>query len=81
VHLRAGQISDRQHHFICDCVVRDRSKGGARLLLPRNIKVPLLIWFYDEEYGEAVKAEVRWRRNQEIGILKLPHGPSGHPIG
>lgn len=70
-HLRDGRIYDSQQRFICHCVVRDRSNNGARLLLPKNMTTPNLICFFDEERRELFRAEVRWRQDREIGILKL----------
>jgi hypothetical protein len=72
VHLRGGEIADRQHKFICDCVIRDRSTRGARLRLPKNVSVPHEIWFYDHEFKVSLKAEVRWRGDLEIGIYIPP---------
>jgi len=69
VHLRSGKIADAQRRLICHCVVRDRSARGARLVLPSNVSVPDRIWFYDDEFKASVKAEVRWRGNQDLGIL------------
>lgn len=74
-HLRSGRIYDLQQRFICDCVIRDRSHNGARLLLPKNVKMPHnFICFLDEELNEFLRAEVRWRQDREIGILKLRLG-------
>ena len=69
--LRSGRIYDQHQRFICACVVRDRSSQGARLLLPKNVTPPRQICFLDEELGEVFRAEVRWRQDREIGILKL----------
>ena len=68
VHLRSGEIADQNHRFICNCVIRDRSVRGARLLLPKNVSTPDEIWFHDHERKAPVKAQVRWRMNREIGI-------------
>ena len=69
--LRSGHLSDGARGFICNCVIRDYSTKGARLLLPPNITLPNRVWFYDDELKKAVRVEVRWRKGQEIGILKL----------
>jgi hypothetical protein len=69
VHLRSGKIADAQRKLICHCVVRDRSARGARLVLPSNVSVPDRIWFYDDEFKASVKAEVRWRGSQDLGIM------------
>jgi hypothetical protein len=69
--LRSGHLSDGGRGFICNCVIRDHSTQGARLLLPPNISLPRRVWFYDDDLKKAVRVEVRWQRGQEIGILKL----------
>lgn len=69
--LRSGSISSGHKGLICDCVIRDYSSKGARLLLPKNVVPPKFIWFYDDETQKAVRAEVRWQKGQEIGIMKL----------
>jgi hypothetical protein len=69
--LRSGRIYDPQQRLICHCVVRDRSTNGARLLLPKNVTPPNQICFFDEELRELFRAEIRWRQDREIGILKL----------
>jgi hypothetical protein len=72
VRLRAGHIADWQSRLICACVIRDHSTKGARLLLPANVWTPDVVWFYETDIKDAVRAKVRWRRGQEIGILKCP---------
>ena len=69
--LRSGHIADGPRGFICNCVVRDYSTKGARLLLPKNVLAPKFIWFYDDEQKKAIRAEVRWQKGQEIGIFKM----------
>jgi hypothetical protein len=83
VHLRSGKIADAQRRLICHCVVRDRSTRGARLVLPSNVSVPDRIWFYDDEFKASVKAEVRWRGNQDLGILipEFQHEGKYHNYG
>jgi hypothetical protein len=70
-HLRSGHLSDGTRGYICDCIIRDYSTKGARLLLPPNITLPKRLWFYEDELKKAVRVEVRWRKGQEIGVLKL----------
>ncbi len=65
--LRTGVISDLQQSFICECLIYDRSLHGARLKLPPNIHAPGTFIFDDGE--GAVRAQVRWRRDAEIGIF------------
>jgi hypothetical protein len=69
--LRSGHIADGPRGFICDCVIRNHSAKGARLLLPPNVSLPRCVWFYDDDLKKAVRAEVRWQKGQEVGILKF----------
>lgn len=66
--LRTGQLYDMRNNFLCDCQVRDRSVGGAKLRLLSNIAVPTLFKFHDDVECTLVEAELRWRNKNEIGI-------------
>jgi hypothetical protein len=76
-HLRHGEIADLQRRVICECLICDRSSKGARLRLPKNVSVPDQIWFHDDQVNAPVRAQVRWRRNQEIGIFIPKHAAPG----
>ncbi|THD47190.1 MAG: PilZ domain-containing protein [Bradyrhizobium sp.] len=68
VRLQSGRILDPRCRPICNCVIRDLSKGGARLLTPPTAEVSNNILFFDDQKQQMASAEVRWRKGQEMGI-------------
>ena len=76
-HLRPGRILDLKGNVIADCLILDVSLHGARLKLDKQSVVPpKLMLVYDERSGETLDAEVRWHRNNEIGIF-VRNGTAG----
>lgn len=65
--LKWGKALDPADRFLCDCVIADRGEGGARLRLARNVVLPPLFQFFDEDSGEIYAARIVWRRGIEIG--------------
>ena len=79
VRLRAGHIADWQRRPICDCVIRDHSTKGARLLLPANVSTRSVIWFYENDIkgrrqGKVDGAEARRDRHSEMSVRRLRVG-------
>ncbi|WP_020174532.1 PilZ domain-containing protein [Methyloferula stellata] len=66
--LRTGQLYDMRNNFLCDCQVRDRSVGGAKLRLMSNISLPTVFKFHDDVECTLVEVELRWRNKNEIGV-------------
>lgn len=65
--LKWGKALDGADRFLCDCLIADRAKGGARLRLARNVALPPLFQFFDEDSAEIYAAQIVWRRGVEIG--------------
>jgi hypothetical protein len=78
-HLRGGRIFDAEDDFVATCLICDRSARGARLRLPASIFVPVEIIFYDDGVLKPVRAQVRWRRNDELGIFTAEGYPGSSP--
>ena len=79
-HLRAGQILDRKRNILAECLILDVSLHGARLKLHKQgVVPPKLLLVYDERSQGILDAEMRWHRNNEIGIY-IKNGTSslGH---
>lgn len=73
--LKWGKALDAADRFICDCIVADRTEGGARLGLTRNVVLPPRFQFFDEARGEIFAAQVVWRRGGEVGC-RLSRSPT-----
>ncbi|MDJ0931785.1 PilZ domain-containing protein [Breoghania sp.] len=66
--LRMGKIADLDDRFVSECVIRDLSPGGARLVLSAKISLPAIIVLFDELEDTIVPTTVRWRCGNETGI-------------
>jgi hypothetical protein len=51
-----------------DCLVRDFSETGARLGFGTVVSVPDSLELHIPARDQTLKAEVRWRREEEIGV-------------
>jgi hypothetical protein len=70
--LRAGKILDRANRFLIDAAVIDRSCRGLRLRLAREIGVPELFHFFDEESEAVFVARIVWRQQCLLGARRGP---------
>lgn len=75
--LKWGKALDRADCFLCDCVIADRAKDGARLRLARHVVLPSLFQLFDEDSGEIYSAQIVWRRGVEIGCRLSPSASPG----
>jgi PilZ domain len=51
-----------------DCLIRDLSAEGARIVFSETVNVPDLIELYIPQKEQTVRARVQWRRGDEIGL-------------
>ena len=51
-----------------DCLVRDVSATGARLIFPGPVNLPDQIYLYIPKKDETFSALVHWHRGDEVGI-------------
>jgi len=51
-----------------DCVVRDFSDGGARLEFTTIVTLPDSIELYISTRDQTLPAQVRWRKDTEVGV-------------
>lgn len=70
--LRWGKALDLNNRFLTECLVVNRTLGGARLRLARNIVVPTRFQLFEDDTGAISAAEVVWRRAHEIGCRVTP---------
>ena len=52
-----------------ECIVRDLSPNGARLILPDGAMIPDAIELYMPQLEKYARAQVLWRRNNELGLV------------
>jgi hypothetical protein len=68
LRLRSGKLLDSHNRFLCECLVRDRSGYGLRLVLARNIGLPPRYHLYDDETGSVHAIATVWRRSVTLGV-------------
>ncbi len=76
MRLRSAKLLDAACRFVCECRICDRSAGGLRLALARNIGLPPRIWVHIDETSEVRNATVVWRRGPMIGVRLHEATPS-----
>jgi hypothetical protein len=67
-----------------DCLIRDISEGGARLIFPNAVAIPDTVDIYVPQKDQMLHARVQWRLADEIGVAFIPDphaaeggGPNG----
>jgi hypothetical protein len=66
--LRSAKVLDWANKFICECLVIDRSAGGLRLTLGRNVGLPRYFRVHDDETGAIEAVATVWRRGATLGV-------------
>ena len=66
--LKGGVLSFNRGYGSLECVVRNVSRDGARLVFGETAAVPSHFSFRIGHDGEWRTAEVRWRRREDIGV-------------
>ena len=67
--LRAGVLRSRDGRRIADCVIRDRSAGGARLFLIEERPLPLELELEDEADHRRYDVRIVRRNGSEVGVV------------
>lgn len=67
--LKKGQIVFNSGSSLIDCVIRDRSEGGAKLQLPAATVLLKSFGLLSVSEGMLYPAEIMWRRGDEVGVM------------
>ena len=51
-----------------DCLIRDLSEQGARIVFSEAVNVPDVVDLYIPQKEQTVRAHVQWRHGDEIGL-------------
>jgi len=51
-----------------DCLIRDFSEHGARIIFSENVSVPDLVELHIPQKQKTLRARVQWRHGDEIGL-------------
>jgi len=77
--LLGGKIVQQGGAFSTDCAIRDLSETGARLRLPAPAPVGGDFYLIEMRSGRIFHAEVKWRENQDLGVLFRHPDPVDDP--
>jgi len=66
--LNEGLIVFASQSMVFDCIIRDLSDFGARLKMETTIDIPDEFMLYLVHLRQRVKAEVRWRTADTLGV-------------
>ncbi|POF30159.1 PilZ domain-containing protein [Roseibium marinum] len=69
--LRPAKLAGLDNAFICDCMIRDISKGGLRLVLNRQTDLPEEFYVYDTAPKTLAQVQLRWRNGLSAGVVYL----------
>ena len=69
-----GCIYFNKRRSSMDCLIRDLSDDGARIIFSHTVNVPDVVELYIPQKDETVRARVKWRRGDEVGVDFSNHG-------
>jgi hypothetical protein len=63
-----GCIYFNNRRSAIDCLIRDVSQTGARLIFSDTVSVPDVVDLHIPQKDQMLRAHVQWRRGEELGI-------------
>lgn len=75
--LLRGCIYFNNRRAAADCLIRDVSDTGARLIFSAAVAIPDVFDLYISQKEQTLRAHVQWRHGEEIGVAF--EGPQQQP--
>jgi hypothetical protein len=63
-----GCIYFNNRRSSADCLIRDMSETGARLIFSGSVPIPDVVDLYIPQKEQTLRAHVQWRHGDEIGV-------------
>jgi PilZ domain len=63
-----GRILLNNRQVVLDCLVRDLSEHGARLIFPETPTIPDVVELDIPQKERMLRAHVQWRQGEEVGV-------------
>ena len=73
--LLRGRIYFNHNRAAVDCLIRDISETGARLVFSSVVPVPDAFNLYIPQKENTLRAKVQWRHGDEVGIAFISNPP------
>jgi hypothetical protein len=67
-----GRILLNNRQVVLDCLVRDLSEHGAKLIFPENPGIPDVLELHIPQKEQTLRAHVQWRDGKEVGVTFAP---------
>jgi hypothetical protein len=75
-----GCIYFNKRRSVADCLIRDISDEGARIIFSDTINIPDIVELYIPQKEQTRRAHVQWRHGGELGItFGEPADAQGQP--
>jgi hypothetical protein len=73
-----GCIYFNKRRSVADCLIRDISEEGAKIIFSDTISIPDVIELYIPQKEQTLRAQVQWRHGNELGVTfgDVPAAPS-----
>lgn len=81
-----GRLYFNKRRNALDCLIRDLSDEGARVVFSDAVSVPDVVELYIPQKEETILAHVQWRRADELGLafpgsVSAPFGELAERVG
>ena len=63
-----GCIYFNNRRSVLDCLVRDLTEDGARIIFSHTVNVPDVVELYIPQKEQTLRAHVKWRRGDDVGL-------------
>jgi hypothetical protein len=63
-----GCVYFNKRHNMVDCLIRDISDDGARIIFSDGVNLPDQVELHIPQKGQTFSAEVQWRQRDEVGL-------------
>jgi len=82
--LLRGCIYFNNRRASADCLIRDISETGARLIFSAAVAIPDVVDLYIPQKEQTLRSRVQWRHGDEIGVAfeaapQMPEVAPGEP--
>src|SRR5260370_38752696 len=74
-----GSIQFNNRRTVIDCLVRDISATGARLIFSDSVSVPDVVDLYIPQKEQTPRAHGQWRRGEGVGVAFAKGGQAPAP--
>src|SRR5690242_19751259 len=68
-----GSVHFNNRRSVVDCLIRDISPYGARLIFSDAVTTPDVVELYIPQKEQTLRSHIIWRHGQEVGVAFAQH--------